>query len=82
MKSIINLPAYTAVLVTSLSLTVADAADKSAKQAKQAGGDASQLSAGDQKFVKTAALDGMAEVALGELAQDKAAKAEVKEFGP
>ena len=41
----------------------------------------SQLSAGDEKFVKTAGADGLAEVKLGELARDKANGPGVKEFG-
>jgi len=82
MKSIINLPALAAVLATSAFFSGAQAAEKDADKAKKAGGDAaSQLSAADQKFVKTAAIDGMTEVALGEMAAEKAAKPEVKEFG-
>ncbi len=40
-----------------------------------------KLSMADHKFVKEAAQGGMAEVELGQLAQQKAASAEVKQFG-
>ena len=41
---------------------------------------ASSLSAGDRKFVETAAKDNVAEVELGKVAQQKAQNAQVKEF--
>lgn len=40
-----------------------------------------EISGDDAKFAVTAANGGMAEVALGKLAQDKAANADVKNFG-
>jgi putative membrane protein len=42
---------------------------------------ASKLSAGDAKFVKTAATGGMEEVELGKLAASKASDPDVKNFG-
>ena len=42
---------------------------------------ASGIAAADQAFVKEAALGGMAEVDLGQLAASKAADADVKQFG-
>jgi putative membrane protein len=41
----------------------------------------SKLSAGDTKFMKTAAMGGMEEVELGQLAAQKASSPEVKNFG-
>jgi putative membrane protein len=75
-----------AALTVSLSLPLitANAADetkaKKADQAKseQAGG---KLASDDISFLKTAAAGGMAEVKLGELAQEKGSTAEIKEFG-
>lgn len=49
---------------------------------RNAGGmSASQVSGKDQKFIMDAAQDGMAEVELGQLAQQKASNPEVKSFG-
>ncbi len=39
-----------------------------------------ELSAGEERFLKQAAADGLAEVQLGRLAQDKALREEVKQF--
>jgi putative membrane protein len=44
-------------------------------------GDAASKGADPQAFVEKAALDGMTEVELGKLAQQKASSAEVKQFG-
>jgi putative membrane protein len=43
-------------------------------------GKSGSLDAGDRKFVETTARDGMAEVQLGQMAQQKAQNAQVKEF--
>ena len=75
-----------AALSVSLSLPPipANAADetkgKKADQAKseQAVG---KLASDDISFLKAAAADGIAEVKLGELAQEKGSTAEIKEFG-
>jgi len=48
----------------------------SAKSGKSTG----SLDHGDRKFIETAAKDGMAEVELGQIAQQKAQNAQVKEF--
>lgn len=42
--------------------------------------EASKLDSADRKFVEKAAIDGMAEVELGKLAQQKAASDQVKQF--
>jgi len=42
---------------------------------------AESVSSGDRKFMEKAAMGGMAEVELGNLAKEKAANAQVKEFG-
>lgn len=42
---------------------------------------AQSMDRGDKKFVEEAAMGGMAEVALGNLAQQQAASADVKQFG-
>jgi len=44
-------------------------------------GSASSLSTSDKTFMKTAAMDGMAEVKLGEIASKQGASDKVKEFG-
>jgi putative membrane protein len=44
-------------------------------------GAASAMSAADRKFVEDAAGGGMAEVALGKLAEQKASNAQVRQFG-
>jgi len=52
-----------------------------AKPADQTKTAASGIAASDQAFVKEAAIGGMAEVDLGQLAATKAADADVKQFG-
>lgn len=46
-----------------------------------AGGTAAKLSGGDRTFVEKAAINGMAEVAMGKMAQDKGSSDAVKQFG-
>jgi putative membrane protein len=57
-----------------LPATIALAAEKSEPQK-------SKLSGSDEKFVKEAAAGGMMEVELGQIAGDKAANDQVKQFG-
>jgi len=52
-----------------------------AHEAHQAGGSANRLASGDHTFVMKAAEGGLAEVALGNLAKDKASDPAVKSFG-
>ena len=52
-----------------------------ATEAKQAPATSGKLALADQRFVKEAAIVGMAEVELGKLAADKATTADVKQFG-
>jgi len=54
--------------------TSSDASGKAGKPGK------SSLDHGDQKFIETAARDGLAEVELGQIAQQKAQNPQVKEF--
>lgn len=77
-KTLINLPALATMLATVALFAHSRAAEKPAGKTAAAG---SQAGAADQKFAKTAAMDGMAEVKLGELAGERAGKPEVKEFG-
>jgi len=71
------------VSLASLPLTaqMAPPAQPAGQASKMAGGAAgAKLSAADTKFVHEAAAGGMAEVALGKLAVEKAANPEVKQF--
>ena len=70
--------------LASLPLTaqMAPPAQPAGQNSKPAGAAASgKLSAADTKFVHEAAVGGMAEVALGKLAAEKAANPDVKQFG-
>ena len=49
--------------------------------AAQVARDSGKLASSDSKFMHEAAIGGMAEVALGRLAADKASSADVKQFG-
>jgi putative membrane protein len=51
------------------------------QQPKAEKGKAGALTAADRNFVREAAVGGMAEVELGQLAADKASSADVKQFG-
>jgi putative membrane protein len=68
------------ILTTAFSLgTVAGAAAQT--NASSTGSSASSLSPSDRQFIKKAAEGGLAEVQLGQLATEKAASPEVKQFG-
>ena len=54
--------------------------NKPTTDAKQAGKTATAVAAADQHFVTDVAMDGMAEVELGQLAQQKAESSDVKRF--
>jgi putative membrane protein len=73
-----------AALVVLLTISIAAAQD-STNASMSGGGSATKASAGtamtDAKFVKEAAEGGMAEVALGQLAAEKASSSDVKQFG-
>ncbi len=73
-----------AVVFASVLVTCGAVAQQSTDIAANAGS-ASKASAGtamtDTKFMKEAAQGGMAEVALGQLAAEKASSTEVKQFG-
>ena len=70
-----------AVLSAGFGLT-AVAQTTGTTQGRTAAGEKSQsLSSADRKFMETAAQHGMAEVAMGRLAADKAQSPEVKQFG-
>jgi putative membrane protein len=74
-----------APVVLGLGWTLDSAAQTPAAPASKAAttgnAGASALGADDRKFVESAAMDGMAEVELGKLAQQKAASDAVKQFG-
>jgi len=57
------------------------AADTAKESTKATTGRDSQVAASDRKFMEKAALGGMAEVELGNVAQQNASNAEVKQFG-
>lgn len=84
-KSLMFLAAISSGLAVSLSGAVAANPPKSVSKdgnppkSEQAGSD--KLAGPDALFVKTAASDGLAEVKLGQLAAEKAASADVKDFG-
>lgn len=68
------------ILTTAFSLgTVVGAAAQT--NATSNGSSASSLSPSDRQFIKKAAEGGLAEVQLGQLATEKAASPEVKQFG-
>jgi putative membrane protein len=58
-----------------------DAATAPRAGVNKTGGASAALNAKDRRFIEKAAADGMAEVALGQLAESTADNAEVKEFG-
>jgi len=62
---------FTIIAASSLALATAAFAEEAKPK----------LASGDENFAKKAALGGMAEVKLGELAKDKGSTPEVKEFG-
>jgi putative membrane protein len=55
--------------------------DSSTAMNSNSTGGSGSVSASDEKFVREAAEGGMAEIALGELATEKASSNEVKKFG-
>jgi putative membrane protein len=57
-----------------------DPGSSAAAAEKKAEGD-KKLSSGEEKFIKDAAMGGMAEVELGKIAAEKATNSQVKEFG-
>src|SRR5262245_19721931 len=69
-RSLVQLLIFGLIITLPISLVVA--ADKSSS---------SNLSRGDQNFVKEAAAGGMMEVELGKIAADKATNDQVKAFG-
>jgi putative membrane protein len=75
-------PAVAAVgllMVTAVALAQVDMKDPSTNSSN--GGDKTQPSATDRKFMKTLAEGGMAEVEAGKLATEKASDPGVKQFG-
>jgi putative membrane protein len=67
------------VMVLAGAVAVAATAQAQGRAARSSG--ASGMSAADAAFAKEAAIGGMAEVELGNLAKEKAASSDVKQFG-
>jgi putative membrane protein len=63
------------------AFTLAAAPGRAATQQPKSGGQAAPVAASDEAFARDAAADGLAEVELGQLAVEKAASAEIKNFG-
>jgi putative membrane protein len=72
----------TAALAASLSFAQQTSAQKDRSTAQTAGeSNRAMITANDKKFATEAAIGGMAEVKLGQLAAEKATDPEVKQFG-
>lgn len=70
-----------AVLISMAAVACNGDADRAARGGTPGAAGTSGTSIGDRNFVEDMAADGQAEVALGQLAQQKATSPEVKEFG-
>jgi putative membrane protein len=82
MRKIAALPVVlTAVLSCACNAENRNATDRNTPNEPSVGTTGNSVSAGDRDFVEDIGVAGMAEVELGRMAMERAASAEVKEFG-